>query len=437
MRPTLVPNLISLLSYPPWKEGLNWDLYATRMWEKRIPFHSYVYPDAVPDYLLGQVLSCTQFGALPAELQFRILAFCSANTLFQLMHVSSTLRREASKLFWANSKAYFHVDAYWLLEGGYPAYTYWDLSFLDHVQNVEIEYEAHADTTIYPYHDGGKELQQDTITTFWNSFKKTFLNAKRVIINSCMEDSAWLENDEPVTPPLRALMQACPPGVEAYVLIVEEQRPFMDTSLPAPLTRTKWQRSMYQLVAGSVWVENGSNKDRNTILMPMKKFNGPVGEHERLQYDESRILLQINALWPLMLEVVARDHVKGRKRDSFSCPSHRCDAHFAKAVEWIVHAAESHPQDWSEFDILPTETRAVFKNRARALEQCLEDINTRYNKIRDEWHKEEGKNQGEIERGWIEQLDNEEAWYTGEKGSESRLWRQFVMTMSPTWEGIC
>jgi hypothetical protein len=88
---------------------------------------------------------------------------------------------------------------------------------------------------------------------------------------------------------------------------------------------------MYQLVAGSVWVENESNKDRNTILMPMKRFNGPVGEFERLQYEQSRIFLLKYALWPLMVEAVARDHFKGRKHDSFSCPSPGCDAHFAKA----------------------------------------------------------------------------------------------------------
>jgi hypothetical protein len=109
--------------------------------------------------------------------------------------------------------------------------------------------------------------------------------------------------------------------------------------------------------------------------------------------------------------------------------------HTLQRLEWTAHAAESHPLDWLEFDILPDETRAVFENRARALEQSLEDIATWYKKIRNKWNEEWGKNQGEIERGWMEQLDNEEAWYTGEKGSESKLWRQFVMRMSPTWDG--
>jgi hypothetical protein len=207
MFPKLACNLITMLSYPPWKEGLNWSLHATLMWEKRIPFHSYVHPSAMPTCFLGQVLSFTQFGALPAELQFRILAFCSADTLFQLMHVSSTLRPEASKLFWANSKAYFHVDAYQLLDGGYPAYTYWDLGFLDHVQNVEIEYDSGTDNRrLCPDPHGRREFQQDPILTFWNSFKKTFPNAMRVIFNDSADPPTWWKDEEPVTPPLRALL---------------------------------------------------------------------------------------------------------------------------------------------------------------------------------------------------------------------------------------
>lgn len=102
------------------------------------------------------------------------------------MKVSSTLRTEASKLFWANTEAYVLIEAQWLLEGGYPGYTHSDLGFLAHVQNVEVDYWQGIDDRICPLHeDGTVEVQQDQITNFWESLVKRCPRAKRVIVNQC------------------------------------------------------------------------------------------------------------------------------------------------------------------------------------------------------------------------------------------------------------
>ena len=250
--------------------------------------------------------------------------------------MSSTLRIEASRLFWAHPNAYFVVEAYWLLDGGYPGYTCWDMGFLDHVQNVEIQWDAGTQNTICPRPDGRMEIQQDRITTFWTSFTQRFPNAKRVLVNYTEESPIWWKDTKPVIRPLRILMQSCPPELEVYVQVLEEQPLLVDPSTIAPSTKKKWQRSVYQPSAGSVWAKVELNGVRNTILMPMKRFDGPVGESEQLKYKYSQILLQKYALWPLMVEVVARQNFDGGNDDSFSYPSFARDEHFTKAVAWIV-----------------------------------------------------------------------------------------------------
>jgi hypothetical protein len=167
----------------------------------------------------------------------------------------------------------------------------------------------------------------------------------------------------------------------------------------APSTNKKWQRSVYLPVAGSMWEDVESNSYRNTIMMPMKGFHGAVGEFERIKYDCSRILLQRWALWPLMVEAVARHHFKSGRNNSFPCPSLGCNAHFTKTVEWTAHAAESHSREWQQSDILPGKTRAVFQKRAGVLEKISKGFGRRHEKIKEEWNEEGGKMEKEIKRG--------------------------------------
>lgn len=68
-------------------------------WETRVPFHTYVRLNGMFLCASKQDSLAFDFCSLPAELQYRILAFCSPDTLFQLMHVCSALRTEAAKLF--------------------------------------------------------------------------------------------------------------------------------------------------------------------------------------------------------------------------------------------------------------------------------------------------------------------------------------------------
>jgi hypothetical protein len=78
-------NLIATLSQPPWTEELDWSLHTSFDWEKRVPFYAYVQPVRGAPRATKQGSLFPKFGALPIELQLRILALCPANTLFQVM----------------------------------------------------------------------------------------------------------------------------------------------------------------------------------------------------------------------------------------------------------------------------------------------------------------------------------------------------------------
>jgi hypothetical protein len=426
MLPPFACFLAATLASSARQKELDWNLHTTQSWEKRIPFASYVQPSTAPNWLLQQASAVPQFSTLPVELQFRILSFCCAPTLFQIMHVSSTLRTEASKLFWSKSNAYFHVSGYWLLSGGYPGDSCWDLSFLLQVQNVEIEYDSATIADICPLPDGVIELRQDRITAFWNIVKQRFPSARRVLLTLPIETIAWWKDSEPVLLPFRALVQACPVDIEVYALVLEEQRLPASTTTNSLSTMESWQDSVYQRAANGTWAKVTSLQKRKTILMPMKEFNGPVGQFLRIRYEGARLHMRKRALWPLMIKAVAQHYLCGRENEAFSCPSSTCNAHFAESRDWILHAAQSHSQDWKDFEILPSDTRAVFKERAQALESSLNHLDKQYAEIIDQWNGEGGKNQREIEQDWIEQLENDKAWDTGKCARESRLWLDFV-----------
>jgi hypothetical protein len=127
-------NLITTLSHPPWREELDWGLHTTIEWEKRVPFYAHVRRNGVAFGATERDSLFPEFGALPTELQLRVLALCPANTLFQVMRALPYLRAEASKLFWAAPTVFFLIKFSWLLDGGYPGFTLCDLHFLSYAQ---------------------------------------------------------------------------------------------------------------------------------------------------------------------------------------------------------------------------------------------------------------------------------------------------------------
>jgi hypothetical protein len=426
MRPEFSCNLADALPLPPWENELDWSLHITQKWEKRIPFSSYVQPtaSATTNSLQREAASFPQFSTLAAELQLRILGVCPASTLFQLMHVSSTLRPEASKLFWANPSAYFLIDAHWLLEGGYPGYQCCDSAFLQNVQNVEIEYEPSMNNDIWPKFDGRMEVRQDRIAAFWDSVKRRLPQVKRIVINQNGEPGVWRGSDA-VPLPLQVLMQARPCTVQISALVLEKHfhpGPGTNTETQA---RPSWRRSIYQLTASHTW-EKVESRHSKTILLPVKRFDGLVGRFEALKQRCLRIELQQYSLWPLAIEALDRHHFNNRNNKPFVCPQPECKAYFNKAGEWTVHAAEVHYQHLSQFNFLPDEIRTLWEERARSLEDSLIQAGTQFRKIKEEWNNARLDEQSAIEYVWTKQLQDNNPWDAENGANKGKLWRDFL-----------
>ncbi|KAH7093586.1 hypothetical protein FB567DRAFT_515715 [Paraphoma chrysanthemicola] len=424
-------NLNAMLSHPPWQRDLDWSLHSTIKWEKRIPFQAYVRRDpiAAPPLINGSQFP--QFSALPAELQLRILSFCPANTLFQVMRVSSTLRFEASKLFWTNPEAFFLIKAHWILDGGYAGDTTIDLRFLYHVQKVEIAYCLGYDQAIGD--DGQASTPQDQAATFWRTLVQRLPSAKQVVILQNWRIPWWWQEDGPVARPLRMLLQACPNDIEGAALVLEEST--AADELTSVLPTQRYHRSLYQLRAGGGWVKSRKTCHTSTILIPPKQFNGVVGRYHKLAYDVKRGRYQKYADWPLMIEALDRHHFEKKRDMPFICPFPNCDTHIAKAGTWTVHAVERHCMEWSKdtlMNLLPDELRATFKKRNDTRSEEEKQLDMEYRKLFEDWNAQGKHKRKETQHAWMNQLKNDPAWDTGEEAGKSRLWTQYWQRMHPT-----
>ncbi|KAF2274546.1 uncharacterized protein EI97DRAFT_468725 [Westerdykella ornata] len=119
----------------PWATPLNWDVETSLDGELRIRF---------PDYVRSGEKSQAefpQFSKLPIEIQYRMISFCDTPSLFQLMHVSSAIRKEAKRYFWSNPVAWFRVWGIFLDAAELLGRTMDDVGFLAHIQQIEITVE--------------------------------------------------------------------------------------------------------------------------------------------------------------------------------------------------------------------------------------------------------------------------------------------------------
>jgi hypothetical protein len=271
-----------MLSYPG---DLDWSLCITKEWEKRTPFYSYVRPGLAITPVPGQVSLFPGFGKLPTELQIHVLSYCPARTLFQVMRVSSMLRVEAAKLFWANSDAWFVAEFEWLYQyEGYSGHTFWDVTFMNHVQQVELQYGS--DMVRPRRHLKAKAMVQN----FWQNFRRRFPNAKRVTINQNWEVSPTQDSPGPVAQLLGEIVDNCPAAINISVLVSEKSRLLIDgdddnNDDDVPPAK-RWQRTLYRRTMEGGWSELQPEHNRTTLLMPAKQFNGPIGEFKRIEYKD-------------------------------------------------------------------------------------------------------------------------------------------------------
>jgi hypothetical protein len=345
------------------------------------------------------------------------------------------LRIEAAKLFWASPNTYYYIEFEWLLKGGYPGDTLYDLHFLAHVQNVEVDYALGSDSKISSPQNPVTSIQQNLIRGFWKTLKNRFPNVRRVVINKTWM-SVVLGDIEAMPPCLRFLLESCPSDIDISAFVLEEKNSLIKNRTEAPFAY-EYQRSLYRPTSD---VERPFCWNRETILMPMKSSRGPVGEFERLFYENDRVLLQKNALGPLAVEALDRYHFDEGRLEPFPCPSPRCVIHFEKAGQWTIHAVETHSSAefyyWMGLNIIPESLQGIFDRHMNDTERKGKELFKRFRSLYDAWNEEGGEKRREMENGWIDQLENDEAWNTGQDAKENERFQYFTMLMEQEVDGV-
>lgn len=265
-----------------------------------------------------------------------------------------------------------------------------------------------------------------------------FPGAKRVVINKNWESlTIRYQNDEPIACSIKVLVETCPTDLDISAFVLVEVGSGCGKRTARPVAKN-WHRVLYRLADDGQWRKvTTSGFERNTVLMPPKRFHGPFGEFNGIWYEQERIQLQLTGLGAVAIEALDRHYFGKETPEPFHCPESGCDAYFEKAGQWTWHAAEAHMIDMfiARPEMLPHALQHGVEERKNKLIKEAETRRTKFRKLFKDWNEEGGEKRREIERGWIHQLDNDEAWSTGVKGTDSELWERYQAYMDPTWSG--
>jgi hypothetical protein len=352
---------------PSWDLPLDLNVYAdTDISELRVPFGHHVQASPPHHPVATSAASAfPQFPLLPVELQHHVLSFCDSATLFQLMRVKLT-RTEAEKRFWADPTAFYCVNGFWVLQGGYAGETFYDLDSLARVERVNVWFDGdrmmewfygqnfsefkrlyEIDDGRYRLKDASGDLIQDLdekARRFWEKLQHLCPRLTHILVTA--DRYQWFSDSKPDTL-LERIMRSCPGGIKASVSARYWYLP------SAPEVEPQWIPSVWRLIrntekkteSSDIWVPENVHWTPRFILLPPKRFRGPVGSFQRSLFKHHRYLMWKEATKPLCIDAIERHHFHNR-RTPFSCPLPNCDDVFEKPRAFFEHFRyDDHEQD--------------------------------------------------------------------------------------------
>lgn len=379
----------------PWAGPLNWGMEATHYGEPRMPFAIYVRLDATGSEELSSTFP--GFQILPAELRIHILSFCDAQTLFQLMHVSSATRAEAKKLFWSLPDAWYHIYGGWLLRS--PSNEFYAAEAQTDIQQVEVDFFNGALHEEHHIHD------------FWQTLLHRFPRATRVVIS----EPRPRKSTEVLPPHFQRIVRMAPEHISVYASI---NRTEPDCAMK--LKRSLWRRTGSDANASPEgnWEEVTPLWTRQSILLPPRKFCGPVGAFENALYQYQRYRVRENATRLLLIEAIERHHFDGRCIP-FTCFQPECGDEFKQRGEWAFHAVES---DHDVGMTHPDKAMQTLRDEKRkTVEQLALDASKAWDEIAEYWGKKGSEKRQTAEQAFLHQLENDPVYSQG-KGRENEIW---------------
>ena len=265
---------------------MSWDLnlFLSRN-KQRTPFHYYLFPWQVTEPSPTSPRSFRCFPDLPTEIIFQIIQMCDTQTWFQLMHVCTTTRAEASRLFWSRPDTWYFCGIEWWLShtSGRLGLAQHCEMFANHVTQLEIDFgdfDTFADEfreppdsrrawlVERPEHEA--RTAEERATFFWDMVQKAFPSVQRVALtsNSRNEDDNQIPLAEEVDlgeySPIAAAVLLAPSHIAVFV--------GFRRSLRHELNNTR----LYRVEPGQTWTVVDELWDANVVMMPPRRISADL-----------------------------------------------------------------------------------------------------------------------------------------------------------------
>jgi len=413
---------------------IDWNLLATVYGGTRRAFCHHVRAEQP-----GTVASNDRFPhflRLPLELQRHIFTFCDCASLFQLMHVSSTVRDEAKKLFWSESTTRYHVYGYWLFAGGHPAYSCHDPESLAYMQYIEVDFDPYTPPMFSGWERGtlGWILQDERLPTgyvaeqfakFWKTLRSRFPSVIDVVLSTEFGSHTF---GSPPPPELTKLAESCPEAISVSVSCLLDAKPNSAWNQ----SRHIWQRIRHNSSSSS-WRLIDSAWTRQSISPPMKKFAGPVGSYISLAYNEQRFFLLSLARPFLMIQATVAYYLHFRP-GPFVCPITGCGQEFKDPSHWVAHFIEV---DHNAKELCPPpceQLQDLFKLHDASLARLDQRNHYTWAIMQAAWGEEGTQEHDEMKRAFLQQLQDDPLYAGEEVPEESSLWRTYQKSLDGTWD---
>lgn len=263
-------------------------------------------------------------------------------------------------LFWTHPEIWYHVDQAWLVyDYGRPGSEPHCPEFARQIHQVEVSFEqldyvfhesesrnpGRAATLIGRQRVTAEREAFDTETMaklFWEAFQVNFPAATQVVLSE-----TWARKQPaPFPKEFVQVIRACPPGVTVRLSLIEF---FMGCHRDST-------RTLYKLGSGKDASLELVQRDwfRNRVMLPTKKFSGPVGTFQRLSLRSVINECRYNAIRQARFKAYESFHFGGHKSIPIKCPEPKCDVVCTVEGEWVEHAISTdHDECHSEEEEYP------------------------------------------------------------------------------------
>lgn len=342
------------------------------------------------------------------------------------MHVYSTIRHETQNLFWSNPDAWYCVSGEWLFAGGFAGHTHDSVEFLAKVEQVELLFDS-MQSFACDWVDGQRVRASESrswtlderANQIWQLLQAKCPRLKRVLVS----ESDPQRHVDPWPDSLATLIDKCPATIS--ISGVSYHRRTIAGGLA--YQRCLWLRTGPPNSTDSNWALSNPNWTRESILLPPKKFRGPVGAFERTLYKANRIYCYGLSLRQLSIEAMERHNFEGNQR-GFTCPNPACEMHFDQPGQWPLHAIETgHSVNATFTSELATQSMLQLE---RLMYMQKKDVEIAREKMITDWGVKGSEQRRIAEHAFLSQVEFDPLYAHSKPGKQASIWIRYGDTMN-------